>query len=694
MQAAIIAMIPPAAPPQSPATTTQANPASGLPVFAQMVAQNVAAASSGQSNNPGASNASKVASSVTTVNSSPNPSGNKIAPKSASAPGSIRGNGLLDLLAQGIPTLSPILPQPIAVAANAPAVSTAATGPCLASAVADRPAVGTGPNSIEAPNAPNFPTRGTVPESYPPSVVPNTPASGAATKRLAPDSATPVQNGQNSSGVGNSPAATSAGNDLAAIVSTLEGGNALGTPPAAPSTTPVIQESTATQASVVTSDPQAPAPPSQGHTTSDTASSATPPVTQVVTANQTPAVSSDTQAPAPMNQADLASDAAGLFTTPVVQNAPAKQTPLPTLDPKAPAPPNQGAAASKAASLAPVASHAKTATALSVENSPVAIQPQLPTVGDVLRQVAAVTGKANAQAAQISINATKDSVSKPVRGTPVDLADAAMTNLQPTASRSTAVGNQQAGVDASSMSKGKGAGSTNTGDPHEQGNTAAPVSEAKGNGTTPSVNFSDAQSVARQSVADGSSNPQASGVTPATPSVVKDDAPAQKTTAPDPARSDATTNPAMYKPDLDAGTSRIINSAQLSGNDAHSEMHIAMQTDKLGAVELHARVTGEQVGAAITVEKKEAHAALAVELPTLQQALAEKNLRVAHVVLLQGALHSTAGGAGDPTERQPRSQPGMLYSQQQAEAPLPPMFAAATEPNGIFDDRGRLNVHA
>ncbi len=395
-----------------------------------------------------------------------------------------------------------------------------------------------------------------------------------------------------------------------------------------------------------------------------------------------------------MSKADPASAAANSATTPVVQYAVAKQTPLPALDPKAPAPANQGAVASKAASLAPIASHAKTATAPSVKNSPAAIQPQLPTVGDVLRQVAAITGKANAQAAQISIKATKDSVSGPVKGTPVELADAAMTDLQPTASRPTAVGSQQAGVDATTISKGNGAGSTSTGDPHEQENTAAPASDTKGNSTTPSVNFSDAQSVAHQSVADGSSNPQASGVTPATPSVVKDDTPAQKTTAPDPARSDATTNPAMDKPDVDAGTSRVINSAQLGGNDAHSEMHIAMQADKLGAVELHARVTGEQVGAAITVEKKEAHAALAAELPTLQQALAEKNLRVAHVVLLQGALHSTAGGAGDPTERQPRSQPGMAYRQQQAEVPLPPIFAAATEPNGIFDDRGRLNVHA
>ncbi len=733
MQTGIVTTIPPAAPLQSPATNTQANPASGLPVFAQMVAQNVAATNSGQSNDANASNAPKAASSITTVNSSPHPSGNKIAPKSASAPGSIRGNGLLDLLAQGIPTLSPILPQPISAEVGAPAVNTPAVANGGVLAAAAQPAVGTGPNSSETPNTANLPTYGTIPESYAPSVTPNAPASGAAIKRLAPDSATPVQNNQNSSGLGDTPTATSAGNDLAAIVTTLEGGNALGTPPTEPSTATVTQGVDANQTSAVSSEPQASGPPSLGHTTSNTASSATPPftqdvavsqtyagysetqaptsvsqghttsnttspatppVTQDVAASQTPTTSSDPQAPGFMNQANLASDAANLPNPPVIQSAAAKQTPLPTMVPKAPAPANQDAAAAKAASLALEASHAKTGAAPSVKNSPAAIQPQLPTVGDVLRQVAAVTGKANALAAQISIKSTKDSVSGPVKGAPVDLAEAAMTDLQSTASRSTPVASQQAGVNASSMSKGNGAGSTTTGDPHEQENTAAPASVAKGNDSTPSVNFSDAQPVAHPSAADGSSNPQATGATPATPAVVKDDTPVQKTTAPDPARSDATMNPAMDKPGLDAGTSRVISSAQLSGNGAHSEMHIAMQTDKLGAVELHARVTGEQVGAAITVEKKEAHAALAAELPTLQQALAEKNLRVAHVVLLQGVLHSTAGGAGDPTERQPRSQPGMAYQQQQAGAPLPPIFAAATEPNGIFDDRGRLNVQA
>src|SRR5208283_1485940 len=433
----------------------------------------------------------------------------------------------------------------------------------------------------------------------------------------------------------------------------------------------------------------------QGHTTSNTTSSTTPPVTQDVAASQTPATSSDPLAPTPMIQANLASDAANLPTPPVIQSTAAKQTPLPTLVPKVPAPPNQDAAASKAATPAPATSHAKTTTAQSENNSAAAIQPQLPNVGDVLRQVAAVTGKANAQATQFSMKATKDSLSGPAISATINSADVAKSDPQPTAVRSSAIGSLQDGLDRTYLQEGNGGGTGGMGDQQEQPNTGAPASDAKGNTTTPIVNFGDAQSVAHQSVTDGNSNPQASGATPANISVAKDDdTPAPKAAAPDSARSDGTTNPAMDKPDLDAGTSRVISSAQLSGNDAHSEMHIAMQTDKLGAVELHARVTGEQVGAAITVEKKEAHAALAVELPTLQQALAEKNFRVAHVVLLQGALHSTAGGAGDPTERQPRSQPGMAYRQQQAEAPLPPIFAAATEPGGIFDDRGRLNVHA
>jgi hypothetical protein len=141
--------------------------------------------------------------------------------------------------------------------------------------------------------------------------------------------------------------------------------------------------------------------------------------------------------------------------------------------------------------------------------------------------------------------------------------------------------------------------------------------------------------------------------------------------------------------------SPTVSNAQIAGNTAQSEVHLAMQGDKLGAVELHARITGEQVGAAIVVDKKETHEVLAVELPALHQALSQKNLRVEHVWLTHSSLHATAGDPGNsPADQRSRPRFGSLpQTNEKGEEPLlfPPSLPAD---NSIFDDSGRLSVLA
>ena len=127
-------------------------------------------------------------------------------------------------------------------------------------------------------------------------------------------------------------------------------------------------------------------------------------------------------------------------------------------------------------------------------------------------------------------------------------------------------------------------------------------------------------------------------------------------------------------------------------------MRIAMQSDKLGTIELHARVTGDEVGAAITVEKRDAHAALAVELPGLQQALSDKQLKVEHVTLLQSSGHAMAGGTGGDTQQQE----GRARAFSQAGTTAVPHSAAyaadfvtiAAEPEAALNVFGRLSVRA
>jgi hypothetical protein len=149
---------------------------------------------------------------------------------------------------------------------------------------------------------------------------------------------------------------------------------------------------------------------------------------------------------------------------------------------------------------------------------------------------------------------------------------------------------------------------------------------------------------------------------------------------------------------LDAAANRIVSDAQLLQNTGHSEMRIAMQTDKFGAVELHTRVVGDEIGAAITVEKRDAHAALAVELPALQQALSEKQLRVDLIALLHGPLQSTTGDHGAQSQAQQgdrghhRAQAGQSFLRDsRGEFYFSP---SAIETRGIFDSQGRLSVQA
>jgi hypothetical protein len=138
-----------------------------------------------------------------------------------------------------------------------------------------------------------------------------------------------------------------------------------------------------------------------------------------------------------------------------------------------------------------------------------------------------------------------------------------------------------------------------------------------------------------------------------------------------------------------------VSNAQITGNTGQSEVHLAMQADKLGAVELHARVTGEQVGAAIVVDKKETHEVLAVELPALHQALSQKNFRVEHIWLTHSSLDATAGDPGNSSADQ-RSRPRFGSLPQTIEQMKEPLLFPPSLPadSNIFDDSGRLSVRA
>src|ERR1700722_3966522 len=143
------------------------------------------------------------------------------------------------------------------------------------------------------------------------------------------------------------------------------------------------------------------------------------------------------------------------------------------------------------------------------------------------------------------------------------------------------------------------------------------------------------------------------------------------------------------------GAGHFVSDARLIQTPALSEMRISVRTDQLGSVEVRAHSVGDEIGAAIMVEKHDAHTALAIELPTLQQSLTDKHINVARVVLTQGSLNSTNGDS-HPSPQGERHPSGSTFVN--AYLNKDATVAEVTSPTlsgfskVIFNSHGRLNV--
>jgi hypothetical protein len=149
----------------------------------------------------------------------------------------------------------------------------------------------------------------------------------------------------------------------------------------------------------------------------------------------------------------------------------------------------------------------------------------------------------------------------------------------------------------------------------------------------------------------------------------------------------------------DNAQSRMVQSARLGGNLGESEMNVSLRADALGAVELRTHVSGDLVGAAISVERHDAHAMLSNDLGSLHQALNDRQLRVGDVKIFQGSFGSDATAA-DGRSSQPRD---MAPQQQQATSWASGSSSSSSSlattvdspgANTSFDSNGRLSVRA
>ncbi|MGH9398290.1 MAG: flagellar hook-length control protein FliK [Terriglobia bacterium] len=136
-----------------------------------------------------------------------------------------------------------------------------------------------------------------------------------------------------------------------------------------------------------------------------------------------------------------------------------------------------------------------------------------------------------------------------------------------------------------------------------------------------------------------------------------------------------------------------VNAASLLQTQGRSEMRVAVQTDNMGTLQLHAVLEGGRVGASISVVSHEAHTLLNNELPALQQVLTDQNLRVDHLTVINSPM-SSGTGAGDSRNPQsgnfnhPQGRDTRWYS------PLPVAASGAGETLMTADIRRRLSVRA
>lgn len=106
---------------------------------------------------------------------------------------------------------------------------------------------------------------------------------------------------------------------------------------------------------------------------------------------------------------------------------------------------------------------------------------------------------------------------------------------------------------------------------------------------------------------------------------------------------------------LPASLQDVVNASALYQRVGGADMHIAMQMDLLGSVDLHASIHQGALTATIGVQHTDVQALLSNDLPILQHALAEQNLHVEQISVLD---HSAGGrmDLGGHAQQQPQQQ--------------------------------------
>ena len=149
-------------------------------------------------------------------------------------------------------------------------------------------------------------------------------------------------------------------------------------------------------------------------------------------------------------------------------------------------------------------------------------------------------------------------------------------------------------------------------------------------------------------------------------------------------------------PMLPRSLGEVSQATQLYQRMSGAEMHVSMDTDLLGSIDLRAVMHQGSLSATIAVQRPDVQSLLVNELPALQHSLAEKNLQVGQISVTAGSVGSEANPQEQtpPDRRQPQTQTAQpmapVYGDGPPVSPLPATAAAAARAIG----RSRLSVIA
>ncbi len=133
----------------------------------------------------------------------------------------------------------------------------------------------------------------------------------------------------------------------------------------------------------------------------------------------------------------------------------------------------------------------------------------------------------------------------------------------------------------------------------------------------------------------------------------------------------------------------VMQSAKLLERIGQSELHIGVQAGEFGNVDIRTSMTHHQMTAEISVEHGDLGRALAAELPSLQNKLAEHRINSANLVLQTQTGDSSSSSHRQGDWQRVQSLPATIYSSEadsRTEAWLPPM-------GFVTESNARLDIH-